>query len=125
MTELLCVLLVGVLAMAFAADSIRVSNLVGPRGPNPTKFGACESGNEPLANVPSTELSAMCSMVAMLFLIFDVEAAFVYPWAVVLRELVWDGLWQMVFSGVLGSSASTRSIAEGSNGTSLSDPEST
>ena len=42
-------------------------------------------------------------MVAMLFLIFDVEAVFVYPWAVVLRELGWAGLWQMVvFLGILG-----------------------
>jgi len=90
--------------VAFAAGSIGVSNLVGPRRPNPTKLGAYESGNEPLADVPGTRFSVKFYMVAMLFLIFDVEAVFVYPWAVVLRELGWAGLWQMVvFLGILAS----------------------
>ena len=103
MNELLPVLLLGVVAVAFAAGSIGVSNLVGPRRPNPTKLGAYESGNEPLADVPGTRFSVKFYMVAMLFLIFDVEAVFVYPWAVVLRELGWAGLWQMVvFLGILG-----------------------
>ena len=103
MTELLSVLLLGVIAVAFAAGSIAVSNLVGPRRPNPTKLGAYESGNQPLADVPGTRFSVKFYMVAMLFLIFDVEAVFVYPWAVVLRELGWAGLWQMVaFLGILG-----------------------
>ena len=97
------VLLLGVVAVAFAAGWIGVSNLVGPRRPNPTKLGAYESGNEPLADVPETRFSVKFYMVAMLFLIFDVEAVFVYPWAVVLRELGWAGLWQMVvFLGILG-----------------------
>ncbi len=87
MNELLPVLLLGVVAVAFAAGSIGVSNLVGPRRPNPTKLGAYESGNEPLADVPGTRFSVKFYMVAMLFLVFDVEAVFVYPWAVVLREL--------------------------------------
>ena len=103
MNELLPVLLLGVIAVAFAAGSIAVSNLVGPRRPNPTKLGAYESGNQPLADVPGTRFSVKFYMVAMLFLIFDVEAVFVYPWAVVLRELGWAGLWQMVvFLGILG-----------------------
>ena len=103
MNELLPALLLGVVAVAFAAGSIGVSNLVGPRRPNPTKLGAYESGNEPLADVPGTRFSVKFYLVAMLFLIFDVEAVFVYPWAVVLRELGWAGLWQMVvFLGILG-----------------------
>ncbi len=72
-----------------SAWSIGVSNLVGPRRPNPTKLGAYELGNEPLADVPGTRFSIICSKAAMLFLIFDVEAVFVCPWAVVLRELDW------------------------------------
>ena len=52
MTELLPVLLLGVIAVAFAALT-----LVGPRRPNPTKLGAYESGNQPLADVPGTLLS--------------------------------------------------------------------
>jgi NADH-quinone oxidoreductase subunit A len=103
MHAFLPVLLLGVLALAFAAGSIAVSNLVGPRRLNPTKLGAYESGNEPLADVPATRFSVKFYLVAMLFLVFDVEAVFVYPWAVVLRELGWAGLWQMaVFLGILG-----------------------
>jgi len=103
MSELLPVLILGVLAVAFAGGSILFSSLVGPRRPNPTKLGAYESGNDPLADVQGTRFSVKFYLVAMLFLVFDVEAVFVYPWAVVLRELGWAGLWQMVvFVGILG-----------------------
>ncbi len=54
MNEFLPTLLLGVVAAAFAAGSIGVSNLVGPRRPNPTRLEAYESGNEPLADVPET-----------------------------------------------------------------------
>jgi NADH-quinone oxidoreductase subunit A len=97
-SEYLPILLLFGLATAFAVGSIAVSSLVGPRAPNPTKLGAYESGNEPLADVKNTRFS-----VTMLFLIFDIEAVFVYPWAVIFRELGWFGLGQMsIFIGVLG-----------------------
>ena len=41
-------------------------------------------------------------MVAMIFILFDLEVAFLYPWAVVYRSLSWYGLWvMMVFLGLL------------------------
>jgi NADH-quinone oxidoreductase subunit A len=89
---------------AFAAGSIGESNLVGPRRPNPTMIGAYECGNE-----PETPFSGVFYMVAMLFLIFDVEAVLLYPWAVELLELGWAGLWQMVvFLGILEVVQGTR-----------------
>ena len=103
LSEFLPVLLLFALATAFAAGSLAVSSLVGPRVPNPTKLAAYESGNRPLADVKNTRFSVKFYMVAMLFLIFDIEAVFVYPWAVVFRELGWFGLGQMVlFIGILG-----------------------
>jgi NADH-quinone oxidoreductase subunit A len=103
LSEYLPILLLFVVASAFAVGSIAVSSLVGPRVPNPTKLAAYESGNEPLANVKGTRFSVKFYMVAMLFLIFDIEAVFVYPWAVVFRSLGWFGLVQMViFIGILG-----------------------
>ena len=103
LSEFLPVLLLFGLATAFAVGSITVSSLVGPRVPNPTKLAAYESGNEPLADVKNTRFSVKFYMVAMLFLIFDIEAVFVYPWAVVFRELGWFGLGQMgLFIGILG-----------------------
>jgi NADH-quinone oxidoreductase subunit A len=103
LAEYLPILLLFVVSVAFAVGSIAVSSLVGPRVPNPTKLAAYESGNEPLADVKGTRFPVKFYMVAMLFLIFDIEAVFVYPWAVVLRELGWFGLVNMVvFVVVLG-----------------------
>jgi NADH-quinone oxidoreductase subunit A len=95
-------LLIGV-ATAFAVGSVGVSSLVGPSRPNPTKLDAYECGNEPLAHVKDTRFSVKFYLVAMMFLIFDVETVFLYPWATVFRDLGWFGLAQMgLFLGVLG-----------------------
>lgn len=103
LAEYLPILLLFVVAAAFAGGSLVVSSLVGPRVPNPTKLAAYESGNEPLADVKGTRFSVKFYLVAMLFLIFDIEVVFVYPWAVVFRELGWFGLIQMaVFIAILG-----------------------
>lgn len=103
LTEFLPILLLLVLASLFAVGSLAVSSLVGPRAPNPTKLSAYECGNEPLADIQGTRFSVKFYMVAMLFLVFDIEAVFVYPWAVVYRELGWFGLGQMaIFIGILG-----------------------
>ena len=102
MAEFLPVLVLLAVAVAFAVGSIAVSSLVGPRKPNPTKLAPYESGNAPLARVRGTRFSVKFYLVAMLFLVFDIEAVFVYPWAVVLRELGWAGFVPMAaFGGVL------------------------
>lgn len=101
-TEFLPIALLAGLAVAFAFGSIGVSSLVGPSVPNPTKLSAYECGNEPLADVTNTRFSVKFYMVAMLFLIFDIEAVFLYPWAVIFRDLGFFGLAQMgVFLGIL------------------------
>ncbi len=103
LSEYLPILLLLIVSVAFAVGSIAVSSLVGPRRPNPTKLAAYECGNEPLAHVTETRFSVKFYMVAMMFLIFDIETVFLYPWAVVYRGLGWFGLGQMViFIGVLG-----------------------
>jgi NADH-quinone oxidoreductase subunit A len=103
LSDYLPVLLLAGLATAFAAGSLLVSSLVGPKAPNPTKLAAYESGNVPQAKVAGSRFSVKFYMVAMLFLIFDVEAVFLYPWSVVFRSLGWFGLAQMgIFLGVLG-----------------------
>jgi NADH-quinone oxidoreductase subunit A len=103
LSEYLPIALLFGLALAFAVGSVFVSSLVGPRAPNPTKLAAYESGNEPLADVTNTRFPVKFYMVAMLFLIFDIEAVFIYPWAVVYRSLGWFGLGQMlIFLGILG-----------------------
>jgi len=101
--EYLPILLLLGLSALFAVGSIGVSSLVGPRRPNPTKLAAYECGNEPLADVKQSRFSVKFYLVAMMFLIFDVEAVFLYPWATVFRDLGLYGLAQMgLFLGVLG-----------------------
>jgi NADH-quinone oxidoreductase subunit A len=103
LSEYLPILLLFGVAAAFAVGSIAVSSLVGPSVPNPTKLAAYECGNEPLADVKGTRFSVRFYLVAMMFLIFDIETVFLYPWAVVYRSLGWFALVQMaVFLGILG-----------------------
>ena len=103
MSEYLPILLLLGVAVAFAVGSIGVSSLVGPSRPNPTKLDAYECGNEPLARIKDTRFSVKFYLVAMMFLIFDVETVFLYPWATVFRDLGWFALAQMgLFLGVLG-----------------------
>ena len=103
LAELVPILLLFGVAAAFAVGSVAVSSLVGPSAPNPTKLSAYECGNEPLAEVRTSRFSVKFYLVAMLFLVFDIEAVFVYPWSVVLRTLGWFGLAQMtVFIAILG-----------------------
>lgn len=103
LAEYLPILLLLILAVGFAVASVGISSLMGPNQPNPTKLAAYECGNEPLADVKGTRFSVKFYMVAMLFLIFDIEAVFLYPWAVVYQSLGWFGLGQMtLFIAILG-----------------------
>jgi len=100
--EFLPILLLFLVALAFAGGSIAVSSLVGPSRPNPTKLAAYECGNEPLGDVKGARFSVGFYMVAVMFLIFDIETVFLYPWAIVFRSLGWFGLAQMgMFLGIL------------------------
>ena len=103
MSEYFPILLLFLVALAFAGGSIGVSSLVGPSRPNPTKLDAYECGNEPLAKVREVRFSVKFYLVAMMFLIFDVETVFLYPWSTVFRDLGWFAVAQMgIFLGILG-----------------------
>jgi NADH-quinone oxidoreductase subunit A len=103
LSDYLPILLLLILAVGFAGASVGVSRLMGPKMPNPTKLDAYECGNVPLADVKGSRFPVKFYMVAMLFLVFDIEAVFVYPWALVFRELGWFGLGQMtLFIAILG-----------------------
>ena len=68
-----------------------IAGRLGPKKPNAAKARPYECGvSEPFA--VDTRWPVRFALVAMLFLVFDVEALFFYPWAVVLRDLGWNGL---------------------------------
>jgi NADH-quinone oxidoreductase subunit A len=87
-----------VAAIAFCS----VPGLLARRNPNPTKSEAYECGVEPTSDVGG-RFPVRFYLVAMLFVIFDVEAASFYPWAVEMHALRLFGLAEMlVFVVVLG-----------------------
>lgn len=71
-------------------------SVVSPEGDEPTtKTKIFECGSEPIGEARA-RFSVKFYMVAITFIVFDVEAVFVIPWAVVFRDLGWYGFWTML-----------------------------
>ncbi len=89
-------------ALLFATAFSLIPGLLARRKPNPVKSEAYECGVEPTSDV-SGRFPVRFYLVAMLFVVFDVEAASFYPWAVEMHALRAFGLLEMVvFVIVLG-----------------------
>ena len=84
------------LGVAFAGGSVALSGFLGPRNPSPEKSAPYECGMPPVGNARERQ-SVKFYLVAMIFLLFDIEVAFLYPWAMALRGLGWAGFVQVVF----------------------------
>jgi NADH-quinone oxidoreductase subunit A len=82
--------LAGVVVMAL----LFIAQKVGPKTLNPAKAEPFESGNPPRGDA-RIRFSVRFYLVAMLFLIFDIEVVFLYPWAIYFRTLGLSGLVQM------------------------------
>ena len=95
LTDYLPIAIMGVLAIAFAVASLTASSLLRPRRPNRIKLSAYECGNEPVRLPHGERFSVKFYVVAMLFIIFDIETIFLFPWAVTFRQLGLFGLIEM------------------------------
>ena len=82
------------LAATLAGGIILISGLVGTHRRNLAKMSPYECGMTPLGTARE-RFSVKFYLVAMLFILFDVEAVFLYPWAVVYRELKMFGFAEM------------------------------
>ena len=91
MGQYLPVVALFVLAILFAVISRVVSGLVAPRNPTPAKSAPYECGIVP-SREPPQRFPVRFYLVAMLFIVFDIEIVFLYPYAVVHRELAVFGL---------------------------------
>jgi NADH-quinone oxidoreductase subunit A len=91
----LSILIMIVLGAGFAATSIVLSALLGPHRPSPEKSAPYECGMPPVGDARERQ-SVKFYLVAMIFLLFDIEVAFLYPWAMALRDLGWSGFVQVV-----------------------------
>src|SRR5438445_10105347 len=84
-----------VLATLFAAVSFAASALLAPHKPTPAKLAPYECGIVP-SREPAQRFPVRFYLVAMIFIIFDIEIIFLYPWAVIFRQLRTFGLVEMV-----------------------------
>ncbi|MBW8802712.1 MAG: NADH-quinone oxidoreductase subunit A [Catenulisporales bacterium] len=92
------ILVLGGLAAGFAVFSVVAGTLTGPKRYNRAKLEAYECGIEPTPQpVGGGRFPVKYYLTAMLFIIFDIEIVFLYPWAVRFDSLGWFGLVEMVF----------------------------
>src|SRR5215472_4270124 len=95
-----------ILAGALATAIVLLSWLIGQRKPTRAKLSPYECGVTPIGNA-RVRFSVKFYMVAMLFILFDVEAVFLYPWAIILKDLKkmgqgMFGFWEMmVYIGIV------------------------
>jgi len=80
--------------IGFGAIVVLLSAFLGPRVPGKVKLETYECGMEPIGSNRSRS-SIKFYVIAMLFIVFDVEAVFLYPWAVIFKELRLFGFVEM------------------------------
>jgi NADH-quinone oxidoreductase subunit A len=93
--EYIPVLIFMIAAVLFAAGTVTLSTFIVPRRRNPTKDSPYECGVDPVGNARG-RFTIKFYLVAVLFILFDIEAVFLYPWAVAFRQLGLYGLIEML-----------------------------
>jgi NADH-quinone oxidoreductase subunit A len=86
----LLILLLMVMAVGFGGVSVLLGRILGPKNPTPDECGM------PAVGDARERQSIRFYLIAMIFLLFDIEVAFLYPWALALRSLGWTGYVQVV-----------------------------
>ena len=94
-----------VLAGGITAAMVVLASTLGKKNPSAVKSGPFECGKDPFS-LPGGKMAIKFYLTAILFILFDVELVFLYPWAVVYRQLLHEigivGLVEMgVFLGIL------------------------
>lgn len=84
--EYLPVLVMMAAGILIGGAVLLLTSLLGPRLPNKTKDSAVECGVPPARSAKSNRVSVRFYLVAILFLLFDVETVFFYPWAVIYKK---------------------------------------
>lgn len=91
------ILVLGVIAAGFAVVSVVIALVIGPRRFNRAKLEAYECGIEPVAGEQlGQRFPIKYYLTAMLFIVFDIEIIFLYPWAVHFDAMALFGLVEMV-----------------------------
>ncbi len=91
------IVVLGVLALGFAGFSVVMGSLTGPKRWNRARLESYECGIEPTPQpVGGGRFPVKYYLTAMLFIVFDIEIIFLYPWAVAFDHLGMFGLVEMV-----------------------------
>ncbi len=88
------ILVMLVIATGFAGIALGVPALLGPRRPNPAKDEPYETGMLPFGDA-RRRFPVQFYVVAVLFILFDVEVILMYPWAAAMQQLRWFGIIEM------------------------------
>jgi len=102
MDPITALLIMAVLAGAIAGSFVFLSAILGPKKRTPLKDEPFECGVES-DGMKRTPMPVKFYLTALLFILFDVELAFLFPWSVVFRDLGWFGFVEMlVFFVIVG-----------------------
>ncbi len=88
------ILVLLIVAAAISVIAVVLPSLLGPKNPNPVKGQPYESGMIPITS-PKKRFPVHYYVVAVIFIVFDVEVLFLYPWAVMAKKLKWFGIGEM------------------------------
>lgn len=94
------ILLMLIVAVAMAAGFLGLNWIVGRHQRNPSKLSPYESG-VPMLDTNRKRVNVRFYQIAMLFILFDIEAAFLYPWAVIYRDASRGGAGMFLFGEML------------------------
>jgi NADH-quinone oxidoreductase subunit A len=101
MSEYIGIAVAFVLAGVITAAMLVLASTLGKKKPSPVKSEPFECGESPFS-LPGGKLAIKFYLTAILFILFDVELVFLYPWAVIYRQLGMAGLVEMgIFLGIL------------------------
>ncbi len=94
----ICILLLLLMAITFAVANMVATLVIGPRRDGAVKASTYESGMEPIGTARK-RFNVRFYIIAMAFLVFDVEIVFLYPWAVTFANLDENSAYNAVFLG--------------------------
>ncbi len=95
LTDFGVILLFFIIGFVFVGIGLLTSAIVRPSHPNPIKNSTYECGEEPIG-IPWIKFNNRFYVIALVFLLFDVEVVFLLPWAVVFKQLGWFAFIEMI-----------------------------
>ena len=92
MSEYAGIISLTIMTSGFLITMLLLSIFLGPKNKTKTKQIPFECGSNPVGDVRKARFSISFYLIAVLFILFDVEIVFMYPWAINILELGWQGL---------------------------------